>query len=67
MTAEAGNPYFRVGYISLSAFATINHLHFQVPSARQLEITSLPISNTPSSNLWLFKIQTTSLILSLRK
>ncbi|KAJ1395892.1 Ccc1 family [Sesbania bispinosa] len=47
MAAEAGNPYFRVGYNSLGAFATINHLHFQVPSAKQLEITSLPISNTP--------------------
>ncbi|CAL5336056.1 unnamed protein product [Camellia sinensis] len=30
MAAEAGNPYFRLGYISLGAFATINHLHFQV-------------------------------------
>lgn len=27
--AEANNPYFRVGYNSLGAFATINHLHFQ--------------------------------------
>jgi hypothetical protein len=30
MAAEANNPYFRVGYNSLGAFATINHLHFQV-------------------------------------
>lgn len=30
MAAEAGNPYFRLGYNSLGAFATINHLHFQV-------------------------------------
>ncbi|KAF3453406.1 hypothetical protein FNV43_RR03846 [Rhamnella rubrinervis] len=29
MAAEAGNPYFRMGYNSLGAFATINHLHFQ--------------------------------------
>ncbi|XP_014523902.1 GDP-L-galactose phosphorylase 1 [Vigna radiata var. radiata] len=29
MTVEAGNPYFRLGYNSLGAFATINHLHFQ--------------------------------------
>ncbi|KAG6489294.1 hypothetical protein ZIOFF_050563 [Zingiber officinale] len=29
MAAEAGSPYFRVGYNSLGAFATINHLHFQ--------------------------------------
>ncbi|CAM8954551.1 unnamed protein product [Rhodiola kirilowii] len=26
---EAANPYFRLGYNSLGAFATINHLHFQ--------------------------------------
>lgn len=32
MAAEAGNPYFRLGYNSLGAFATINHLHFQVTS-----------------------------------
>jgi GDP-L-galactose phosphorylase len=30
MAAEAGDPYFRLGYNSLGAFATINHLHFQV-------------------------------------
>ncbi|PIA36774.1 hypothetical protein AQUCO_03200034v1 [Aquilegia coerulea] len=29
MAAEVGNPYFRLGYNSLGAFATINHLHFQ--------------------------------------
>lgn len=28
-TVEAGNPYFRVGYNSLGAYATINHCHFQ--------------------------------------
>lgn len=27
---EAETPYFRVAYNSLGAFATINHLHFQV-------------------------------------
>ena len=27
--AEADNPYFRVGYNSLGAYATVNHLHFQ--------------------------------------
>ena len=27
---EVDNPYMRVGYNSLGAFATINHLHFQV-------------------------------------
>lgn len=30
MAAEAGSPFFRLGYNSLGAFATINHLHFQV-------------------------------------
>ncbi|KAI3997082.1 hypothetical protein MKX01_032733 [Papaver californicum] len=29
MASEAGSPYFRLGYNSLGAFATINHLHFQ--------------------------------------
>ncbi|KAK9133246.1 hypothetical protein Scep_012774 [Stephania cephalantha] len=29
MAAEANSPYFRLGYNSLGAFATINHLHFQ--------------------------------------
>eukprot|EP00897_Mesotaenium_endlicherianum_P006530 jgi/Mesen1/5905/ME000030S05168 len=29
MAVEADNPYFRLGYNSLGAFATINHLHFQ--------------------------------------
>eukprot|EP00850_Spirogloea_muscicola_P023301 SM000345S12842 [mRNA] locus=s345:39626:42945:- [translate_table: standard] len=29
MALEADNPYFRLGYNSLGAFATINHLHFQ--------------------------------------
>ncbi|KAA8527005.1 hypothetical protein F0562_008766 [Nyssa sinensis] len=29
MAEEAGNPYLRLGYNSLGAFATINHLHFQ--------------------------------------
>lgn len=30
MAKEANTPFFRVGYNSLGAFATINHLHFQV-------------------------------------
>ncbi|XP_051126092.1 GDP-L-galactose phosphorylase 2-like [Andrographis paniculata] len=29
MAVESGDPYFRMGYNSLGAFATINHLHFQ--------------------------------------
>ncbi|CAM0949958.1 unnamed protein product [Alopecurus aequalis] len=34
MAAEAASPYFRLGYNSLGAFATINHLHFQAPTQR---------------------------------
>ena len=30
MAVEVDNPYLRLGYNSLGAFATINHLHFQV-------------------------------------
>lgn len=30
LAREAADPFFRVGYNSLGAFATINHLHFQV-------------------------------------
>jgi len=30
LAAEVDNPSFRLGYNSLGAFATINHLHFQV-------------------------------------
>lgn len=29
MVAESANPFFRAGYNSLGAYATINHLHFQ--------------------------------------
>eukprot|EP01026_Neomeris_dumetosa_P039425 TRINITY_DN3234_c0_g1_i1.p1 TRINITY_DN3234_c0_g1~~TRINITY_DN3234_c0_g1_i1.p1 ORF type:complete len:479 (-),score=62.36 TRINITY_DN3234_c0_g1_i1:198-1634(-) len=28
-TSELGNPYFRLGFNTLGAYATINHLHFQ--------------------------------------
>ncbi|CAH9122368.1 unnamed protein product [Cuscuta epithymum] len=44
MAAEASNPYFRVGYNSLGAFATINHLHFQ---AYYLAVP-FPIEKAPS-------------------
>lgn len=30
MAKEAADPFFRLGYNSLGAFATINNLHFQV-------------------------------------
>lgn len=33
--AEMNNPCFRLGYNSLGAFATVNHLHFQVRSPCQ--------------------------------
>ncbi|KAL2495883.1 GDP-L-galactose phosphorylase 1 [Forsythia ovata] len=51
MAAEAGNPYFRLGYNSLGAFATINHLHFQ---AYYLAVP-FPIERAPTR-----KITTTS-------
>ncbi|KAK6149351.1 hypothetical protein DH2020_016876 [Rehmannia glutinosa] len=51
MAVEAGNPYFRLGYNSLGAFATINHLHFQ---AYYLAMP-FPIERAPSK-----KITTTS-------
>ncbi|CAI0379397.1 unnamed protein product [Linum tenue] len=44
MAIEAGNPYFRLGYNSLGAFATINHLHFQ---AYYLAV-SFPIEKAPT-------------------
>ncbi|KAI6690582.1 hypothetical protein NL676_027410 [Syzygium grande] len=47
MAAEAGNPYFRLGYNSLGAFATINHLHFQ---AYYLAVP-FPIEKAPTQKL----------------
>ncbi|KAA3452912.1 GDP-L-galactose phosphorylase 1-like protein [Gossypium australe] len=47
MAAEAGNPHFRLGYNSLGAFATINHLHFQ---AYYLAVP-LPIEKAPTKEL----------------
>lgn len=47
MAAEAGNPYFRLGYNSLGAFATINHLHFQ---AYYLAVP-FPIEKAPSKKI----------------
>jgi hypothetical protein len=41
MAAEAENPYFRLGYNSLGAFATINHLHFQVSTYETYLLTPL--------------------------
>ncbi|KAI3466272.1 hypothetical protein Pfo_022935 [Paulownia fortunei] len=47
MAAEAGNPYFRLGYNSLGAFATINHLHFQA----YYLATPFPIERAPSKKI----------------
>ncbi|KAL8162530.1 hypothetical protein V2J09_014019 [Rumex salicifolius] len=47
MAIEAGNPYFRLGYNSLGAFATINHLHFQ---AYYLAAT-FPIEKAPTKKV----------------
>ncbi|CAA3031962.1 GDP-L-galactose phosphorylase 2-like [Olea europaea subsp. europaea] len=47
MAAEAGNPYFRLGYNSLGAFATINHLHFQ---AYYLAV-QFPIEKAPTRKI----------------
>eukprot|EP00775_Hariotina_reticulata_P005628 gene5628-5867_t len=44
---EVGNPYLRVGFNSLGAFATINHLHFQ---AYYLH-APLPCERAPSTPL----------------
>ncbi|KAK9269374.1 hypothetical protein L1049_001146 [Liquidambar formosana] len=47
MAAEAANPYFRLGYNSLGAFATINHLHFQ---AYYLAVP-FPIEKAPTKKI----------------
>ncbi|XP_073154643.1 GDP-L-galactose phosphorylase 2-like [Henckelia pumila] len=47
MAVEAGNPYFRVGYNSLGAFATINHLHFQA----YYLATPFPIERAPCKKI----------------
>ncbi|XBI30630.1 GDP-L-galactose phosphorylase 1-like isoform X4 [Triticum dicoccoides] len=44
---EARNPFFRVGYNSLGAFATINHLHFQ---AYYLKV-QYPVENAPTERI----------------
>ncbi|KAI5061064.1 hypothetical protein GOP47_0023569 [Adiantum capillus-veneris] len=47
MAVEAKNPFFRLGYNSLGAFATINHLHFQ---AYYLAVP-FPVERAPSETL----------------
>ncbi|VAH82648.1 unnamed protein product [Triticum turgidum subsp. durum] len=44
---EARNPFFRVGYNILGAFATINHLHFQ---AYYLKV-QYPVENAPTERI----------------
>ncbi|XP_078434027.1 GDP-L-galactose phosphorylase 1-like isoform X2 [Wolffia australiana] len=47
MAEEGGSPYFRLGYNSLGAFATINHLHFQ---AYYLSLP-FPVEKAPTRRL----------------
>jgi len=47
MAAESRNPYFRVGYNSLGAYATINHLHFQAYYLME----AFPIERAPTNRL----------------
>jgi GDP-L-galactose phosphorylase len=49
MAAESRNPYFRVGYNSLGAYATINHLHFQAYYLME----AFPIERAPTRALGL--------------
>lgn len=43
MAREGGSPFFRLGYNSLGAFATINHLHFQVKLYLAFSISILSV------------------------
>lgn len=63
MAKEAADPFFRLGYNSLGAFATINHLHFQAyylgvpfpvekaPTQRVMTLQGLPESGVFISHL----------------
>ncbi|GKV38752.1 hypothetical protein SLEP1_g46631 [Rubroshorea leprosula] len=51
MAAEAGSPYFRLGYNSLGAFATINHLHFQA----YFLAVPFPIEKAPTKKITALK------------
>ncbi|KAJ8761213.1 hypothetical protein K2173_001269 [Erythroxylum novogranatense] len=51
MANEAADPFFRVGYNSLGAFATINHLHFQ---AYYLAL-SFPVETAPTRKIMTVK------------
>lgn len=47
MADEAGSPYFRLGYNSLGAFATINHLHYQA----YYMSTPFPVEKAPVARI----------------
>ncbi len=47
LAREANNPYFRVGYNSMGAYATINHLHFQA----YYLTAAFPIERAPTAPL----------------
>ncbi|KMZ68798.1 GDP-L-galactose phosphorylase [Zostera marina] len=51
MASEAASPYFRLGYNSLGAFATINHLHFQ---AYYLSV-AFPVEKSPTKPISISK------------
>lgn len=48
---EAADPFFRVGYNSLGAFATINHLHFQA----YYLAASFPVEKAPTRRIMTMK------------
>lgn len=51
MAKEAADPFFRLGYNSLGAFATINHLHFQ---AYHLNVP-FPVEKAPTQTIMTVK------------
>ncbi|XP_043700862.1 GDP-L-galactose phosphorylase 2-like [Telopea speciosissima] len=51
MASEAANPFFRLGYNSLGAFATINHLHFQA----YYLATPFPVEKAPTRKISMVK------------
>lgn len=53
MAQEAGSPYFRLGYNSLGAFATINHLHFQA----YYMSAPFPVEKAPTERIPVTKVQ----------
>ncbi|KAL6325952.1 hypothetical protein AAG906_038443 [Vitis piasezkii] len=69
MAKEAADPFFRLGYNSLGAFATINHLHFQAyylmapfpvekaPTERIIRRGKLPNSGVMISKMLNYPVQ----------